>query len=74
MSNFKGNKRGPYKRVQDKKNVEMSEDGMSYQEIARVLGISVLEVKKIERRALQKLQAPGGQNGKLHKYWDKGCE
>jgi len=66
----KGTKRGPYKRSQQKKSVDNLdiEDGMSYEEIAVVLGISVGEVKTIEIQAMKKLRRPSALNKTIHGY------
>jgi len=65
----KGTKRGPYKRSQEKKEIkEVSEDGMSYQEIATIMGITPSEVKAIEQKALQKLRSPNMLNKILKSY------
>ena len=50
-------------------NVEITEDGLSYQEISKILEIPEGEVKKIERRALMKLKAPNALNKKMHNHW-----
>jgi DNA-directed RNA polymerase sigma subunit (sigma70/sigma32) len=42
---------------------------LSYQEIARILEISVDEVKKTERRALMKLKKPSPANKRMHQLW-----
>ena len=65
----KGTKRGSHKRSQEKKEIkEIAEDGMSYQEIATIMGISPSEVKAIEQRALQKLRSPNMLNKMLKSY------
>jgi len=66
----KGTKRGPYKRSQRKKEIQNIEasDGMSYEEIAQVLGITPGDVKRIEEQAMNKLRKPSKQNKSLHKY------
>ena len=66
----KGTKRGPYKRSQMKKEIHNleSQDGMSYEEIAQVLGITPGEVKRIEAEAMKKLRRPSAPNKELHKY------
>jgi len=60
-------------RVQQKremiKNATITEDGMSYGEIAEILGISKSEVRKIENEALRKLQIPNEKNKKLRVYY-----
>jgi DNA-directed RNA polymerase sigma subunit (sigma70/sigma32) len=48
----------------------ITEDGMSYDMIAKVLNISVQEVKNIEARALKKLKIPTDKNKKLHQYFN----
>ena len=67
-----GSKRGPYKRAQEKREKaeekSIQGDGMSYQDIAKVLGISILEVKKIERSALKKLSVPNPKNKRMRDY------
>jgi len=69
---IKGTKRGPYKRAQRKKEINdlEIEDGMSYEEISQVLGISVGEVKAIEIQAMKKLRMPSVVNKSLHRYDD----
>ena len=66
------NKNGKKSQKQLKKerieNADLQEDGMSYDEIAEILGISKREVMKIERRALQKLQRPNELNKRLRTY------
>ena len=66
------NKNGRKSQKQLKKeriqNADLQEDGMSYDEIAEILGITKREVMKIERRALQKLQKPNEQNKRLRTY------
>jgi len=52
-------------------NVMVSEDGMSYSEIAEILGISKALVRKIENQALRKLQTPNALNKKLQSYHRK---
>lgn len=77
MAVQKGQKRGTYKRAHQKTELQENltpEDGMSYIEIASILGISVPEVKKIERSALSKLKRPSDKNQKLHKYWNIGLK
>ena len=49
-------------------NATVTEDGMSYGEIAEILGISKAEVRKIENQALRKLQKPNTLNKKLRIY------
>ena len=51
-------------------NADITEDGMSYEEISKILGISKREVRRIEREAIQKLQEPSKINKKLHRYWN----
>ena len=71
MAVQKGQKRGSYKRSQQKRELQENttpEDGMSYLEIANILGISVAEVKKIEKSALSKLKSPSAKNQQLHRY------
>ncbi len=51
-------------------NAQITDDGLSYQEIAVILNIPVFEVKKIEIDALRKLQKPTESNKKLHEYWN----
>lgn len=69
MANKKGSKRGPYKRAEMKRELkEVTEDGLSHQEIAVILGISSSEVKRIEEQALKKLRRPGGINQSLWDY------
>ena len=65
----KGQKRGSYKRPEMKrKQKEITADGLSYQEIAAIMGITSAEVKRIETIALKKLRTPGGINKSLHLY------
>jgi len=42
--------------------------GMSYEDIAEVLNISVKEVRKIEAQALKKLKMPTEKNKKFYRY------
>jgi DNA-directed RNA polymerase sigma subunit (sigma70/sigma32) len=51
-------------------NAHITEDGLSYQEIAKILGLTVGEVKKIEHEALLKLRKPSTLNKDLHRYWN----
>lgn len=73
MAVQKGQKRGKYKRSQDKQNqadtMEIAEDGMTHQEIAKVLNLPLHVIKRIEVDALRKLQAPTDRNKQLHKYY-----
>jgi len=55
-----------------KDNATLNEDGMSYDEIATILGISKFEVKKIENEALRKLQVPNSLNKKFKNYLGGG--
>jgi len=67
----RGTKRGSYKRAQMKRETQDSEDindGMSYEEIAKVLHITPLEVQRIEKIALKKLKLPNATNKEFHKY------
>ena len=65
----KGTKRGPYKRSKMKRTQEeVSEDGMSYQQIADIMGTTVTEIKKIEASALQKLRKPTEANKAFRDY------
>ena len=69
MAVQKGQKRGQYKRSARKRELkEAQPDGLSYQEIGRILGISANEVKRIEKGALNKLKKPTGMNKKLYEY------
>jgi DNA-directed RNA polymerase sigma subunit (sigma70/sigma32) len=43
-------------------------EGMSYEEIAKVLGISKNKVKVIEARALKKLKVPTEKNKRFWEY------
>lgn len=52
----------------------ITEDGLSYQEISKILNIPIHVVKRIEIDALRKLQAPTEKNKKLHKYWNIGLK
>ena len=69
QNKVKQNKRKQNRRVhiQDDE-VNISEDGMSYHMIAKILGISVQEVKNIEYQALRKLKTPNEKNRKLRDY------
>ena len=53
-------------------NANINEDGLSYQEIAKILNLPIHVVKRIEVDALRKLQAPTVRNKELHKYWNIG--
>jgi len=65
----KGTKRGPYKRCQSKRQKKnITEDGLSYQEIARIMDIPASMVKEIERKAFKKLLLPTDKNKKFRKY------
>ncbi len=55
---------GMYESVNETVN-SLFEDGMSYEEIAKKLNISVAEVRKIEKRALRKLRVPSDKNKKF---------
>ena len=66
-----GNKRGKYARAEMKKAYRTRKDPegeMSYEEIAKVMNLSVNEVKRIEQQALAKLQAPTIKNRGLYEY------
>ena len=39
-------------------NAQMTEDGLSHHEIAKILGITAAEVRRIEHEALKKLKHP----------------
>ncbi len=52
--------------------VNINEDGLTYQEIAKILNLPLHVVKRIEKDALSKLQAPTSKNKELHKYWNIG--
>jgi len=52
-----------------KDNATLTEDGMSYDEISEILGISKAEVRRIERDALRKLQVPTEKNKVLRRYY-----
>lgn len=72
MAVKKGQKRGPYKRAQLKRELQENstpEDGMTYLEIANIMGISVSEVKQLEKNAFRKLKKPTQKNQKLHEYY-----
>jgi DNA-directed RNA polymerase sigma subunit (sigma70/sigma32) len=65
----KGSKRGSYKRSKMKRSQEeVSEDGMSYQQIADLMNTTVTEVKRIEASALQKLRKPTEANKAFRDY------
>jgi len=49
-----------------KDNAEPQEDGISIQEVARILGITPTEVQQIEKRALKKLRCPRPALRRLH--------
>ena len=49
-------------------DVNISEDGMTYHMIAKILGISVQEVKNIENSALRKMRIPNATNKELREY------
>ena len=69
MAVQKGTKRGEYSRSKMKREQkEVTEDGLSYQEIGAILGISSFMVKQIEQTALKKLRRPGGINQNLWDY------
>ncbi len=50
------------------KDVNISDDGMSYHMIAKILGLSVQEVKNIEASAIRKMQIPNELNKELREY------
>jgi DNA-directed RNA polymerase sigma subunit (sigma70/sigma32) len=52
-----------------RKNASLTEDGMTYDEISAILGISKAEVRKIEDQALKKLKLPTEKNKELKKYF-----
>ena len=64
MSKFKQKSRKQIKQEM-RDNATINDDGMSYDEIAAVLGISKIQVMKIEKEALRKLQIPNKKNKKL---------
>ena len=65
----KGSTRGPYKvRKQQRGKEEFHEDGMSYQEIAELMNLTVKQVKDIETTALKKLRTPTAKNKGLRNY------
>ncbi len=49
-------------------NATVTEDGMSYGEIAEILGITKAEVRKLENDALRKLRKPNPWTKKLRAY------
>jgi DNA-directed RNA polymerase specialized sigma subunit len=53
-----------------KDTAHATEDGISVQEIARILGITPVEVHQIEKRALKKLKRPTPALRKLHDSLD----
>jgi len=67
---FKNQSRKEYKK-ELKENASVQDDGMTYDEIAEILGISKAQVRKIERNALRKLQVPTEKNKKFSKYVSK---
>lgn len=48
--------------------VNISDDGMSYHMIAKILGCTVQEVKNIEASAIRKMQVPNDTNKELREY------
>ena len=64
MKHTKGRRELKKERIQ---NAEITEDGLSYDEIATILGISKSEVKRIENIALRKLQRPNEKVKELHR-------
>ncbi len=66
----KGEKRGPYKKSREHREhvPEETEDGMTIQEIANVMGLSKGEVNKILQQAIRKLQAPSEKNKTFLNY------
>lgn len=55
-------------------DASITEDGLTYQEIASILKLPIHVVKRIETDALRKLQAPTDKNKSLHKYWNIGIK
>ncbi len=53
-------------------NISANEDGMSYDEIAKIMDLTVQQVKILERSALKKLKTPTTLNQKLYDYWGQG--
>lgn len=51
-----------------RENASITTDGMSYDEISEILGISKTEVRRIEQSALRKLKKPGVLNKILQQY------
>ncbi|MCD6435694.1 MAG: hypothetical protein J7L15_04840 [Clostridiales bacterium] len=49
-------------------DVNISADGMTYHMIAKILGLSVQEVKNIENSAIRKMQIPNIKNKELREY------
>jgi len=67
----KGTKRGTYKRAQMKREITESEDiqdGMSYDEIAKIIRVSPVEIRRIEKIALKKLKLPNKTNKVFYDY------
>ena len=54
---------------QDIENAESHEDGMTVDEVAKILEMTPHAVRRIEKIALGKLKAPNDKNKKLHKYY-----
>ena len=49
-------------------DAEAQNDGLSVNEVAKILGMTTHAVRRIEKIALNKLRAPTEANQKLHKY------
>ncbi len=53
---------------------QVTEDGLSHHEIAKIMDISVAEVRKLEKSALSKLKTPTLMNQDLYSYWNLGLK
>lgn len=53
--------------------INISTDGMSYHMIAKILNISVQEVKNIEASAIRKMKIPNAINKELREYLKISC-
>ena len=72
MANKDGRKSRKELKRERIENAQVTEDGMSYDEIAEILGLKKKDVMRIEREALRKLQAPNETNKKFKKYLGGG--
>lgn len=46
----------------------INEDGMTYEEIGKILGLTIVQVRRLEYVALQKLKRPTTENRKFYDY------